>query len=230
MCGRFALGIPRVRLEELFSVSLSDDYAPRYNIAPGSEVLSFVAPEGSVRPAMLRWGLVPHWAKDASVGFSMINARSESVFDKPAFEQSIRMTRCLVPAQAFYEWKVVDGRKQPYAITINDADVFAMAGIASSWEDHASGEIVDSFSILTCAPNELMATIHDRMPVILNQDSWSLWLDPAVTEQEVVEPLLDSFPAATMRAWSVGDAVNKVANDSPDLLERVDVMRQGRLF
>ncbi len=230
MCGRFALGTPKVRLEECFSVSLPDDHFPRYNIAPGSEVLIFGAPEGEVIPLHLQWGLIPHWAKDASIGFSLINARSESVFDKPAFQDAVRIGRCLVPAQAFYEWKMVDGRKQPYAITLNDTDVFAMAGIASTWEDHVSGEIVDSFSILTCAPNTLMTDIHDRMPVILSHEDWAEWLDPSVDQQEVLEPLLVSYPATAMHAWPVGDAVSKVVNDSPNLLERVDVMRQGWLF
>lgn len=230
MCGRFALGIPKIRLEEVFEIVLPDSYSPRYNIAPGSDVLTVAAPEGTPRPAFLRWGLVPNWAGDANIGHSMINARVETVFDKPAFEMSVRMARCLVPAQAFYEWKSVDGRKQPYAVGTDDGSVFAMAGITSNWEDHATGEILDTFSILTCPPNALMADIHDRMPVILPAEAWSRWLDPDVTEPEHLQPLLEPYPAAAMRVWPVGSGVNSPANDSREVLERVDVMRQGRLF
>lgn len=172
MCGRFAIGIPKKRLEELFEVSVGEVYSPRYNVAPGSDVLAIDAPEGAARAVSLRWGLVPHFAKDASVGFSMTNARSETVFEKAAFRDGVCLNRCLVPAQAFYEWKEIDGRKQPYAITLDDTDVFAMAGLTANWEDRATGKVIDSFTILTCPPNALMETIHHRMPVIVPQSAW----------------------------------------------------------
>jgi len=226
MCGRFALGIPKKRLEEVFGTPAPEEYAPRYNLAPGQDIPA-VASTGM---AMRRWGLVPHWAKDPSVGFKMINARSETVFEKPAFREPVRVGRCLVPAQAFYEWKAGEQGKQPYAIGVADSDLFAMAGVSARWQDAETGEVVDSVAVLTCASNELMASIHDRMPVILPSEAWSAWLDPAVTKSEILAPLLVPFTARSMRAWTVSQAVNKVVHEGPELLERVDVLRQGSLF
>lgn len=226
MCGRFALGIPKKRLEEVFETPTPEEYAPRYNLVPG-QAIPVVASSGM---GMRRWGLVPHWAKDASIGFRMINARSETVFDKPAFRDPVRSGRCLVPAQAFYEWQAGQTGKQPYAIGVDGADLFAMAGITARWQDGETGEVVDSVSILTCAPNKLMRPIHDRMPVILAPEAWSAWLDPSETRPEALAGLLVPFPAVGMRAWPVSPAVNRVDNDGPDLLNRVDVMRQGSLF
>jgi len=221
MCGRFALGIPKKRLEEVFSVPMPDDYSPRYNVAPGQEAVAVAARDGNISVRMLKWGLVPHWAKDTKIGFKMINARSETVFEKPAFREPVRSARCLIPAQAFYEWQRVDGRKQPFAISINDMDVFALAGLMAHWQDEATGEVVDSFTVLTCPPNELMAPIHDRMPVILKPDAWFNWLDPAIGEPDQLRTLFSPYPAQDMRAWPVGMVVNAVANDGEQLLERV---------
>ncbi|MGL1860935.1 MAG: SOS response-associated peptidase [Pseudodesulfovibrio sp.] len=230
MCGRFALGIPKIRLEECFSVAMPDDYAPRYNVAPGQEAVAVIAPDGAVRSAALRWGLVPSWAKETKVGFSMINARSETVFDKPAFRESVRSSRCLIPAQAFYEWKKTGTTKQPHALTINDMDVFAMAGITAHWEDRTTGEIVDSFTILTCPPNTLMASIHDRMPVILPPDAWSDWLDPAISDPQQLAMFFTLYPAEAMHAWPISPAVNKPINDGPELLHPVQILQQGSLL
>lgn len=230
MCGRFALGIPKVRLEEIFEISLPDNYVPRYNVAPGTDVLTVVAPEGMPRPAFLRWGLIPHWAGDAAAGNPMINARSETVFDKPAFEQAILSARCLVPAQAFYEWKKEDGRKQPYAIKPDGSDVFAMAGIKSYWEDRTTGESLESFALLTCPASGVMAAIHDRMPVILSPEDWEQWLDPTLVDQKRLKQLLENSSPDKSLCWPVGTGVNSVQRDCPDLLDRVDVMRQGRLI
>lgn len=229
MCGRFALGIPKRRLEEIFSTPMPDDYSPRYNIAPGQEAVVIVDDHG-VAGRMCRWGLVPHFAKDAKAGFRMINARSETVFDKPAFRGAVRSSRCLVPVQAFYEWKHCGDSKQPYAINANDMDVFALAGLTAYWENQATGEVIESFTVLTCAPNELMASIHDRMPVILSPDAWSGWLDPAISEPDQLRSLFAPYPADLMRARPVGAAVGRVENDSPNLLEPVEIYKQGRLL
>lgn len=226
MCGRFALGIPKIRLEETLSVSLPDDYAPRYNIAPGTEALVVEAGRASLR----RFGLVPHWARDVKLGYRMINARSETVFDKPAFREPVRSSRCLVPVQAFYEWKKTDAGKQPYAITPADGELLALAGIASHWENRETGEVVDSFAILTCQPNEMMAPIHDRMPIILSPDCWGGWLDPAFSDPAQLAALLVPCPAKTLRVHAVSPAVNFPANDDPDLLRPWKQPRQRGLF
>lgn len=226
MCGRFALGIPKKRLEEVLGTPAPEDYAPRYNLAPGQDIPAVAHSGMTIR----RWGLVPHWAKDPSVGFRMINARSETVFEKSAFREPVRVGRCLVPAQAFYEWKAGEQGRQPYAIDVAGSDFFAMAGVSARWQDAETGEVVDSVAVLTCASNELMATIHDRMPVILPQEVWSIWLDPALTGPDDLAPLLAPFPARLMRVWAVSSSVNRVAHDGPGLLDRVDVIRQGSLF
>jgi len=226
MCGRFALGTPKRRLEELFECSAPEEYVPRYNTAPGHEIL-VVAQFGM---AFRKWGLVPHWAKDPSVGFKMANARSETVFEKPAFRDPVRSARCLVPVQAFYEWKVADSGKQPYAVAVAETDLFAMAGIMARWQDNDTGEVVDSVTILTCEPNTLMEAIHHRMPVILGPGAWATWLDPAVSRTETLAPLLVPYPSQGMCAWPVSSVVNKVVHDGPDLLERVKILRQGSLF
>lgn len=226
MCGRFALGIPKKRLEEVFGAAAPEEYLPRYNLAPGQDI-PVVTSSGMV---MRRWGLVPHWAKDTSVGFRMINARSETVFDKPAFREPVRSSRCLVPAQAFYEWKAGENGKLPYAVGMTESELFAMAGITAHWQDGETGEVVESVAILTCAANTLMESIHDRMPVILPPAVWSTWLDPSVTQPESLAPLLSPFSASSMRAWPVSTVVNRVAHDGPELLDRIEVMRQGSLF
>lgn len=230
MCGRFALGIPKKRLEEVFGVQAPDAYAPRYNIAPGQEVLVVESLTGSARATYRKWGLVPHWAKESRVGFKMINARSETVFDKPAFRESIRQSRCLIPAQAFYEWQQTETGKQPFAIGMKEGDTFAMAGIMAHWESGETGEVIDSFSVLTCAPNTLIKNIHDRMPVILSPDSWGQWLASEVTGRDGLEGLLKPLPAAEMKAWPVSSAVGMVRLDGPQLLEREEILRQGSLF
>lgn len=228
MCGRFALGIPKKRLEECFGLPVPDEYLPRFNIAPGSEVLVVEAAGMGWR----RWGLVPPWAEDPKVGYRMINARSESVFDKPSFREPVRSARCLVPAQAFYEWRKDGKVRQPFAIAVRGEDVCAMAGIMARWQDGKTGEVVDSVAVLTCPPNSVMKPIHDRMPVILDRSAWGVWLDPSVTASEKLVGFLTPSPAETMTAWPVSDAVNKPGIDRPDLLEKVvsPAVKQGSLL
>lgn len=230
MCGRFALGIPKKRLEHVFAAQFQEPYVPHYNIAPGQEAFVVAGGDGGRFGVPRRWGLVPHWADDPKAGYRMINARSETVFDKPAFRDSIRTARCLVPVQAFYEWKNTEEGKQPHAIGVDGCDVFAMAGIMARWQDGKTGEVVESFSVLTCAPNELVRRIHDRMPVIIAPTDWDHWLDGDVQQSEKLEPLLRPYPAMAMCSWPVSTVVNTVVHDGPDLLKRVEIMTQGRLF
>ena len=230
MCGRFALGIPQKRLEEVFGVAAPGDWAPSWNVAPGREALTVTATDGVARADMRRFGLIPRWTKDAKIGHRMINARSETVFDKPAFRDPVRRSRCLVPVQAFYEWKKVDGGKRPYAIAVEGADAFALAGIASQWIDGRTGEVVDSFAVLTCEPNALVASIHDRMPVVLPPESWADWLDPSLDKGNRLSDLLAAYPADAMRAWPVTPEVGNARNDGPELLSPWNPPKQVALL
>ncbi|WP_316897434.1 SOS response-associated peptidase [Pseudodesulfovibrio indicus] len=228
MCGRFALGIPKKRLEEVFGLPAPEGYAPRYNAVPGTDVLA-VSGRGFV---FRRWGLVPSWADDPKIGWKLVNARAETVFDKPSFREGARSDRLLVPAQAFYEWRREDRARTPFAVEVRDADCFALAAVGSVWTDPATGGLLKTLAVLTCAPNALMAPIHDRMPVILPPSAWAAWLDPGAESPEALVPLLAPYPADAMRARPVSARVNSPVADGPELLEPVpsSPSRQGSLL
>jgi putative SOS response-associated peptidase YedK len=216
MCGRFALGIPKKRLEEVFGLPAPDDYEPVFNVAPGTDVLALEA-AGFTRRL---WGLVPPWADDPGAGNRLINARSETVFDKPSFREGALHHRLLVPAQAFYEWRRGPGGLTPFAFALDGEDCFAMAGIGASRTDPGSGEVLETLAVLTCPPNQVMAPIHDRMPVILPRKAWAAWLDP-VAAIEDLNRLLVPYPAKAMRAWTVSRRLNSPVTDGPELLEPI---------
>jgi putative SOS response-associated peptidase YedK len=220
MCGRFTLFDSADSVAERFGLPDTPSLSPRYNIAPSQTVAAVrIPPGGGARELVwLRWGLVPSWAKDPAIGNRMINARAETVADKPSFRSAIRRRRCLVPADGFYEWKRVNGRKQPYYIRLGDGGIFAFAGLWESWErpEHAS---VESCTILTTGPNDLLRPIHDRMPVILSPRDYDLWLSPAVQDPETLAPLLHPYPPEEMTAFPVRTTVNNPKTDTPDLIE-----------
>lgn len=190
---------------------------PRFNIAPTQPVAVVRFGPGARQLAWLKWGLVPSWARDASIGNRLINARAESVADKPAFRTAFRRRRCLVLADGFYEWRRTGAKKQPFFIRLRDDRPFAFAGLWESWEgaDHSS---LETCTILTTGPNELMKPIHDRMPVILASDDYEHWLDPAVQEPEQLAPLLRPYPSDAMLALAVGTHVNNPRNDGPECI------------
>jgi len=180
----------------------------------------------------MRWGLIPYWAKDASISSGTINAMSETAAEKPAFREAIRRRRCLVPADGFYEWKrVVSGRKQPYSIGMADDGLFAFAGLWDRWKDPA-GKVLESCTILTTEANALLKDIHDRMPVILSPDDYDSWLDPGETNPAHVADLLKPFDARLMGVYPVSSAVNSVKNDGPECALEVqpESSRQAKLF
>ncbi len=218
MCGRFALTAPASTIAEIFQADVLPDVLPRYNIAPGTQILGVVQ-EGDRRVGReFRWGLVPFWAKDPKIGYRTINARSETAAKKPAFRAAFRKRRLLIPATGFYEWKREGPkRKIPHLVGMRDGRLFAMAGLWERWTDPASGEALLSCTILTTGPNELVAEIHDRMPAILPPDRWALWLDPAVTDPERVQELLVPYPAREMAARPVSSRVNHVKNQGPEV-------------
>ena len=233
MCGRYRLSRRKQILEEHFdSVSGNEDWSPRYNIAP-TQLVPVIRqnPKEPVRElSLFRWGLIPRWAKDPTVAAKMINARSETANMKPAFSDALKFRRCLVLADGFYEWQKTGKVKQPYCFEINDGELFAFAGIWDRWKD-ASGKPLDTCSILTTSPNAVTSSVHDRMPVILNRDSYDLWLDPGMKDVATVSELLRPFDAWLMRCYPVSSRVNSVTNDDEECSRPTAVSdNQQRLF
>ena len=215
MCGRYSLTTPIEAIAQLFVLDSRANLPARYNIAPTQDVpVVRVGPDDGRERELLqmRWGLVPSWAKDVKVGARMINARAETVATR--FKNTFEKRRCLVVADGFYEWlKRPDGAKQPYHITLADGAVFGFAGLWERWRNPADGEWLDSCSIITTEPNELVTPIHDRMPVILAPADHAAWL--ATPDASLLKP----FPAAAMVATAVSSRVNKVDNDDAACLE-----------
>jgi putative SOS response-associated peptidase YedK len=195
-------------------VSSEEDWNPRYNIAPTQPVpVIRQNPEEPVRElSLMRWGLIPSWAKDPSGSASMINVRAETASTKPAFRDALKFRRCLIPADGFYEWKRDGKTKQPYCFEVNEGKLFAFAGIWETWKD-PSRRIVETCSILTTTPNAVTSTVHDRMPVILDPDCYDLWLDPGMTDTDAASDMLERYDARLMRCYPVSSRVNHVAND-----------------
>jgi putative SOS response-associated peptidase YedK len=220
MCGRFSLGADAKTLAAQFNLIDGASWTPRYNIAPTQEVLVVVPDPATVRrqARRYRWGLIPSWAKDPSLGNQMINAQAETAAVKPAFRVAFRKRRCLILADGFYEWKQENGYKQPYYIRLRDGRPFAFAGLWERWEG-PEGAAIDSCTILTASPNELLRPLHHRMAVILPSSEYGRWLDPRIQDPETLQPLLHPYPADEMRAYPVSTLVNNPANDSPGCLE-----------
>jgi putative SOS response-associated peptidase YedK len=233
MCGRYKLSRRKQIIEEHFdSVSGEQDWSPRFNIAPTQSVAVVRQnPKEPVRElSLMRWGLIPSWAKDSSGAASMINARAETASTKPAFREAMKSRRCLIPADAFYEWARVGKTKQPYCFEVNEGKLFAFAGIWDRWKD-AGGNWVTTCSILTTTPNAVTAAVHDRMPAILDPDSYELWLDPGMTNVAAASELLKPFDARLMRCYPVSTRVNHVANDDAACSAPIELAEtQDRLF
>jgi len=224
MCGRFARRSTQQVLADWFGVELEEMpwFAPSYNVAPQSfqPVVRLNRDSGKREFALQRWGLVPFWAKDAKLGYSTINARAEEAAGKPAFREALRKRRCLVPADAFYEWRRPDPRtKQPFAIALRSGEPCAFAGLWERWQP-GEGLPLETFTILTTDPNAIMEPIHNRMPVILEPRDYSRWLSPGDPDRPPVD-LLRPFPAEKMLVWPVSDRVGNVRNNDPQLLEQV---------
>jgi putative SOS response-associated peptidase YedK len=225
MCGRFTLVTADQDLAVQFNLPAVPDLEPRYNIAPTQPVAAVrIAPEERRRElVMLQWGLVPFWAKDPKIGARMINARSETAAEKPAFRAAFRRRRCLVLADGFYEWQKQNGSKQPYYIQMEDKGAFAFAGLWERWqskgENDESASVVESCTLLTTQPNDLVRAVHNRMPVILKPEDYALWLDPEVQDAQLLKPLLGVYPAEEMAAHPVSRWVNKPQHDDPACIE-----------
>jgi len=217
VCGRFSQAQIAELDRELFRLLRMPDIAPRYNVAPTQDaaVVRQTAGAGERSLDFLRWGLIPHWAKDVTIGNRMINARAETVDRKPAFELPFRRQRCLVPVDGFYEWKKLGRIKQPYFIRMHDGRPFALAGLWDRWSD-AGHEPIESFTVLTTNPNALVEPIHNRMPVIMPSAHYDTWLDPDVSDVARLGALLRPFPTDTMTVYPVSRYVNSPANEGPE--------------
>jgi len=222
MCGRYSFLLEDEMIKERFGVTVrSAIYKARYNCAPGQK-LAVISNEVPEELSFYRWGLIPFWAKDQKIGYKLINARSESVLEKPSFKNPFRNRRCLVLSDGFYEWKK-DPVKTPFRIMRKDGSAFAMAGIWDKWTN-PEGEEIRSFSILTTTPNSLMAKIHDRMPVILDRETEKQWIKDARTE--TLMEFLKPCPSSSLVAFPVSSQVNSPKNDSPELIVPVGVELQ----
>jgi putative SOS response-associated peptidase YedK len=218
MCARFQFAPPEEWVEE-FGLGEVPELPARYNIAPSQDVLAVRrAPAGEREARLLKWGLVPHWAEDPKVGARLINARAESVAARPAFRDSFRERRCLVPAQGFYEWKRFGRSREPWLVRLKDARTFAFAGLWDRWT--RQGTAVESCALITTAPNPLVAPIHNRMPAILDHDAYAAWLDPHASEADL-QRLLAPFPAEAMEAFPVSPRVNSTDVEGRDLTDPV---------
>lgn len=221
MCGRFTQATEGEIIARVFDLSDVPELAPRYNIAPTQDVAAVRTGEGGGRELVkLHWGLIRSWAKERAMGARMINARAETLVEKPAFRSAFRARRCLLVADGFYEWQKLGTRKQPHFIGFKDGRPFAFAGLWERWRGEGS-EHVESCTIVTTEANELLAPIHDRMPVILNPDDFALWINPSVSETDRLTGLLGPYPSEPLQAYPVSLLVNNPASDTPACRERL---------
>jgi putative SOS response-associated peptidase YedK len=222
MCGRFAQPHDSEQLARIFAARPTVDLpGQRFNVAPTDEVAGVVEHHGERVIEPFRWGLVPWYAENRREAARLINARAETVETSPAFRTSYAKRRAIIPAAAFYEWHRVEGRRDPYAIRRLDGDLLALAGVWAVWRDPESGERVYTCSILTTLPNDLLAPIHNRMPVILAPEAWDRWLS-AETALNDLRPLLFPFPSEALDAYPVSKAVSNVRNDGAELLDPLE--------
>lgn len=216
MCGRFALKAPPSELVTRFGLDECADFGPRYNIPPGTDIPAIrQSPEGKRVLHLLRWGLVPHWAKDPAIGAKLNNARGESIAEKPSFRNAFKQRRCLIPASGFYEWKTEGKLKQPYYISLKSGEPMALAGLWESWQA-PDGNILRSVCIVTTGANDLMAPIHERMPVMVAREHWQDWL---AAPAEEAQALIAACSADLIQAWPVSRRVSGAKVDDAGLIE-----------
>jgi putative SOS response-associated peptidase YedK len=222
MCGRYTLHSRAEIIAERFGVQVPPTLSERFNIAPSQQVLAVrLNPEVQQRELVaLRWGLIPFWADDPSIGNRMTNARSETVAEKPSFRKAFKSQRCILVADGFYEWQETNGKKQPSYITLKDGRPFGLAGLWERWEKQ--GERIESCTILTTDANEIMSPIHDRMPVIIPPEKYSLWLDPTEHDPKKLTGLLRPFDSDEMTAYPVSTFVNNAKHDSAQCIEPIE--------
>jgi putative SOS response-associated peptidase YedK len=227
MCGRARLSSDVSEIKLRFAIPPgrpAPNFAPSWNVAPTDPlpVVGFNPNDRERGLTLMRWGLVPFWAKDIKVGFANINAKAEGIENKPAFREAVRQRRCLVPVDNFYEWQKTATGKQPYAIALADRQIMALAGLWETWRSPA-GERLRSFAIVTTTANELCAELHSRMPVVLAPEAWPVWLGEVPAGVPELKALLAPYPADKMTAWPVGPRVGNVKNNDPGLIEPIEL-------
>ncbi len=219
MCGRFSLTLSAEKIEARFGVAVPASYRPRYNIAPTQEILALIADVHGQRIESFRWGLIPQWAKDPKIGNKLINARAETLCEKPSFRDAAKQRRCLILADGFYEWRrTSQGKKIPVYIRLKSKEPFGFAGLWESWRS-PEGQTLKTCTIVTTEPNELLAPIHDRMPVIVPKELEDFWLDPSPKARAELERLLRPYRAEELELFEVSSLVNSPANDQPGCVE-----------
>lgn len=222
MCGRYAFYEPWDEFLQTYQIEAShiDQPAPVYNAAPSMNLPVVYHKEGSRQAGVFRWGLIPHWSKDEKIGYKMINARGETVANKPAFRKPFASQRCLVPASGFFEWRRIGKDKQPCFIHFSDRTPMFFAGLYDEWVSKEDGEMLTTYTIITTEANSKMAELHDRMPAILPPEQFDTWLDPEDSNKEQLQQMLQPWPEDTITYYPVSKAVGNPRNQSPDLIER----------
>jgi putative SOS response-associated peptidase YedK len=224
MCGRFTLTATVDQLIDRFDIEYfleQEDFQPSYNIAPSQSVLAVINNGRHNKMGFLRWGLIPSFAKDMSIGYKMINARSETLLEKPSFRTAYKKKRCLIIADSFYEWKRLDDKKKiPMRIKLKSEELFAMAGLWENWKS-PEGKSIFSCTVITTSPNNLVGDIHDRMPVILRPEDEKIWLDPSINDTDRLEKLMVPLDEDLMEVYEVSSLVNSPKNNSIELIQRI---------
>ncbi len=223
MCGRFTQISSSTEIARVFDLAYVPHLEPRYNIAPTQKVAGILRsnPESEREFKWLRWGLIPHWAKEQSIGNKLINARGETVAQKPSFRSAFRRSRCLIIASGFYEWQQQKNRRQPFYIQQIDNLPFALAGLWSTWKS-PEDETIDTCTIITTEANEIMQPIHQRMPVILESTNYDLWLDPTVRQPEFLQSLVIPYDSDRLKVYPVSTLVNNPRNDNPECISSIE--------
>lgn len=223
MCGRYAFYSPAEAVRRTFALDELPGLTPRYNIAPTQSVPVVRVVEGGRRAlAMLHWGLVPKWAKERAIGNRMINARAETIAEKPAYREAFRKRRCLVAADGWYEWQPAPGGKKPWFIRLREERPFAFAGLWERWKDPADGTLLESCTIVTTEASSSIRKIHDRMPVVLPDGEWERWMDPAYSDAAMLAADLGPYDPKALVFWPVSRLVNAPKNEGARLIEEDD--------
>ena len=221
MCGRFTLKTPEAQIREAFNLGNAEPIglSPRYNIAPSQDIPIIRDAKSGHELVLAKWGLVPHWSKEPKTKYSTINARIETVAEKSTYRSSFKRRRCLIPADGFYEWKVINGKKIPHYIRMQDSDVFAFAGIWDRWE--GENETLVSCSIIVKPANEVIKPLHERMPAIIAPAHYDLWLDPRITDKAEIMEYLNSAPSGSLKFYPISTRVNSPKNDDDRCIQPV---------